>query len=234
MRSDNRRRVRRIAIAIVLLFFVVNLITGPGVPQIIGGTPVLYAHDFPRSVNWPIWWLNLALMIAGFLALGGAVTIRQTKVRGSLRVISERILLQERLLDGTLNGEHYSKRVNVRLTNESLDVRPSPFFLPDRPGVIAPLSNIAAVRFSRTHGIWSVTCETWGHRPQTFGFTPRTPRRWYVSFRAAGVEVRPDTIVAKRLPQLQPIVVVTLLAPFLPFAAGFALLLYSLLRSVYH
>lgn len=233
MRSDLARRTQRIAVAAVALWLVTNLVTGPGVPQIIGGQPVLFAHAPPRSVNWPVWWLNLALMAFSFVALCAAITFRYHTMSGARPVVKEPVLLHERLLSGTINEIYYSKRINVRLVDGLLDIRPSPFFLPDRPGLTVPLSNLAAACFTRKSGVWSVACETWGHHPQSFSFTPSRARRWYASLHAMGVQVRPESLESQRLPRLQAIVVVTLIAPYLPFAAGFGLLLYSLLRSLH-
>lgn len=199
--------MRRIALGIVVLFFLVNVVAGPGVPEVVGGRPALVAHTAIRFVNWNVYWLMYGLIGASFLSLAVASVAARFPQRGpsrsgALGEESSESLLREKFIGGRIEDTYYRLMMNARITRDDLELREADFFGESPPILRIPLAHLGPIWFVRGLSGWSIYG---GPSPElsTFFIFPWNPRHWFEVLTQLGVPVRPVGLRASQLPRLQ-------------------------------
>ena len=118
----NSRAAFRIAIALGALYFLVSFLTGPGVPEISSGQPVLRAHTEVQTTSWAIFWINTFLLCGAFGATAFAIIARMNDGHTSPARGREKVLIRERFVSAGFSGKDFDRSAHVQIADGYLDL----------------------------------------------------------------------------------------------------------------
>lgn len=112
----------RVVIALGVLYFAVNYLTGLGVPEVISGEPALRAHTIVHTTTWPIFWINSLLLSGAFGATAFAIIVRVRDGQASPARNRREVMIRERFVSAWFNGKSFDRSAHVQIADGYLDL----------------------------------------------------------------------------------------------------------------
>lgn len=198
------RATKRLAVASVALYLAVGLLTGPGVPHVVRGRPALVAHTTIHFTTWAVYYLNEFLLVVAIVLCFSAIIGSLFERSASSEPGISRVALKERLVNASFGQfRRYALAFDAAISDGHFALRGTRFIGPSEANLVVPLQDIGVVWFLRVWGGWKIVGG--GPTPETglFTFSPRNPRRWFLTFQHQRVPMRPVGLTAEQLPRVQ-------------------------------